>query len=348
MGARDQMRMGQWLGIIALVISLYILWQIRQLLLLVFTAIVLATAINHLVQRFQQSGLKRAAAVFLSVGLVGAILVIIFLLIVPPFIEQFQDLITLLPTGLDRIQDGINWLEDQIGPNMPNIPDATGLIRQIQPLGTNLLQRTLDFFSTSINFLVKFLLVLVLTLMLLANPQPYRQVFIRFFPSFYRHRVDEILSRCADGLGAWTTGALIEMVFIGTLSGLGLWLLRVPLALAHAVLAGLLNFIPNVGPTLSVVLPMAIGFLDAPWKAVAVLILYILIQNIESYWLTPTVMANQVALLPAITLTSQIFFTTAFGALGLLMALPLAVVAKVWIEEALFKDILDQWHQDSA
>lgn len=342
------MRMGQWLGIIALVISLYILWQIRQLLLLVFTAIVLATAINHLVQRFQQSGLKRAAAVFLSVGLVGAILVIIFLLIVPPFIEQFQDLITLLPTGLDRIQDGINWLEDQIGPNMPNIPDATGLIRQIQPLGTNLLQRTLDFFSTSINFLVKFLLVLVLTLMLLANPQPYRQVFIRFFPSFYRHRVDEILSRCADGLGAWTTGALIEMVFIGTLSGLGLWLLRVPLALAHAVLAGLLNFIPNVGPTLSVVLPMAIGFLDAPWKAVAVLILYILIQNIESYWLTPTVMANQVALLPAITLTSQIFFTTAFGALGLLMALPLAVVAKVWIEEALFKDILDQWHQDSA
>jgi predicted PurR-regulated permease PerM len=183
--------------------------------------------------------------------------------------------------------------------------------------------------------------------MLLANPQPYRQVFIRFFPSFYRHRVDEILTRCADGLGAWTTGALIEMVFIATLSGLGLWLLRVPLALAHAVLAGLLNFIPNIGPTLSVVLPMTIGFLDAPWKALAVLILYIVIQNIESYWLTPTVMANQVSLLPAITLTSQLFFTTFFGALGLVMALPLAVVAKIWIEEALFKDILDKW-QESA
>jgi predicted PurR-regulated permease PerM len=339
------MKMGQWLGIIALVISLYILWQIRQLLLLGFTAIVLSTAINHLVQRFQQSGLKRSGAVLLSVGLVVAVLAVIFWLIVPPFIEQFQDLIDLLPAGLERIQDGIDWVENQVlDPSLPEIPDLTGLIQQIQPLGANLVQRMVDFFSTSINFLLEFLLVLVLTLMLLANPQPYRQVFIRFFPSFYRQRVDEILTRCASGLGAWTTGALIEMLFIGTLSGLGLWLLGVPLALAHAVLAGLLNFIPNIGPTLSAVLPMAIGFLDAPWKAIAVLVLYIVIQNIESYWLTPTVMANQVALLPAITLTSQLFFTTFFGALGLVMALPLAVVAKVWIEETLFKDVLDQWH----
>lgn len=79
---------------------------------------------------------------------------------------------------------------------------------------------------------------------------------------------------------------------------IGLWILQVPLVLAHAVLAGLLNFIPNIGPTLSVVLPMSIALLDAPWKAIAVLILYIAIQNLESYWLTPTVMAKQVALLP--------------------------------------------------
>jgi predicted PurR-regulated permease PerM len=341
--------MGQWLGIIALVISLYILWKIRQILLLVFTAVVLATAINHLVQRFQRSGLKRSFAVLLSLGLVFATLVIIFWLIIPPFIDQFQDLINLLPVGLQQIQFGLNWLEEEaFGSNLPEIPDLTGLIQQIQPLGTNLLQRLVAFFSSSLNALLELLLVLVLTLMLLVNPQPYRQVLIRFFPSFYRHRVDEILTRCASDLGAWTTGALIEMVFIGTLSGLGLWLLGVPLALAHAVLAGLLNFIPNIGPTLSAVLPMAIGFLDAPWKALAVLGLYVVIQNIESYWLTPTVMAQQVALLPAITLTSQLFFTSAFGILGLVMALPLAVVTKIWIEETLFNDILDRWHQPPA
>ncbi|PLZ59055.1 AI-2E family transporter, partial [Fischerella thermalis WC344] len=190
---------------------------------------------------------------------------------------------------------------------------------------------------------LEFLLVLVLTLMLLANPQPYRNLFVRFFPSFYRQRVDEILSRCATGLESWTVGALIEMMFIATLSGISLWILQVPLVLAHAILAGLLNFIPNIGPTLSVVFPITVALLDAPWKAIAVLIVYIIIQNIESYWLTPTVMAKQVALLPAVTLSSQILFATLFGALGLLMAIPLTVIAKIWLEEVLFKDVLDKW-----
>lgn len=138
-------------------------------------------------------------------------------------------------------------------------------------------------------------------------------------------------------------GALIEMMFIATLSGISLWILQVPLVLAHAILAGLLNFIPNIGPTLSVVFPITVALLDAPWKAIAVLIVYIVIQNIESYWLTPTVMAKQVALLPAVTLSSQILFATLFGALGLLMAIPLTVIAKIWLEEVLFKDVLDKW-----
>lgn len=338
------MKMGQWLGIIGLAVALYILWQVRQLLLLAFTAIALATAINQLVLWLRGRGLKRSVAVILSVSLVVAVLMGIFVLVVPPFAEQFQDLIDLLPDGLSQIQSGINWLEDRVlGPNFPEIPDATGFIQQLQPFGTSLVQQAADIFSNSISFLLNFLLVLVLTLMLLVHPQPYRNVFIRLFPSFYRHRIDRILTRCAHGLGAWTAGALFEMIFIGTLSGLGLWLLGVPLALAHAVLAGLLNFIPNVGPILSAVLPMVIGFLDEPWKAIAVLILYIVIQNVESYLLTPIIMANQVALLPAITLVAQLFFATSFGALGLVMALPLTVVAKIWIEELLFKDILDQW-----
>jgi predicted PurR-regulated permease PerM len=180
--------------------------------------------------------------------------------------------------------------------------------------------------------------------MLLVNQNPYRQLFIRLFPSFYRKRVNQILCRCETALGSWTVGALMEMVFVGALSGIGLWILQVPLALAHAVLAGLLNFIPNVGPTLSVVLPMAIALLDAPWKAGAVLLLYIVIQQIESYWLTPTIMAKQVSLLPALTLTSQIVFASFFGALGLLMALPLTVMVKTWVEEVLVKDVLDKWN----
>lgn len=345
----ENMKIGQLLGFLVLVISLYILWEIRQLLLLLFTAIVLATATSQLVRRFQRSGIQRIWAVWLSVVILLGLLVGFFLVIVPPFISQFQELVRLFPSGIARIQQMISWLEGTIiGPYVTNLPDINNLIQQLQPLTENLIRQAIAFFSTGVTAVLQFLLVIVLTLMLLANPQSYRNVFVRCFPSFYRHRVQQILTLCGEGLGNWTIGALIEMVFIAFLSGLGLLILQVPLALAHAVLAGVLNFIPNIGPTLSVILPMTIAFLDTPWKAIAVLILYVIIQNIESYWLTPTVMAKQVALLPAFTLTAQIFFASFFGALGLLMALPLAVVAKTWIEELVFKDVLDKWQKTSG
>lgn len=342
-GVKHLMNLAQFIGLLGLIISLYILWQIRQLLLLLFTAVVLATAINQLVERLQRSRIKRPRAVCLSVALLVGILIIFFWLIVPPFMEQFQQLVALLPAGLAQVQEGLNWLEDRILGKYLDVPDMNVLVQSLQPLSTKLLSRLIAFFSTSASVVLGVVLVLVITLMLLVNPRPYRQAWIRLFPSFYRQRVDEILSRCQVGLESWTTGALIEMGFIAAFSGIGLWILQVPLALAHALLAGLLNFIPNIGPTLSLVFPVTIALLDAPWKAGAVVILYFVIQQIESYWLTPTVMAKQVALLPAVTLLSQIVFTSFFGALGLLMALPLTVVAKTWLEEVLFKDILDQW-----
>lgn len=339
------MKLGQWMGLFSLIASLYILWQIRELLLLFFTAVVLAVAINQLVRRLTQFGIKRIWAVWLSLFIVITLLTGVLFLILPQFVRQFRELLLLLPTGANQIQQSLNWLEQRLNGWDIEIPDIDVLLRQIQPLATNFITQAYTLFSTSITVFLQFLLVMILTIMLLINPQPYRKGFVRFFPGFYRSRVEEILSKCAEGLGSWTIGALIEMLFIGLLSGIGLWVLGVPLVLAHAVLAGLLNFIPNIGPTLSAVLPMTVAFLDEPWKAVAVLILYIIIQNIESYWLTPTVMAKQVALLPAVTLTSQLFFTTFFGALGLLMALPLTVVVKTWIDESLFKDILDRWQQ---
>ena len=133
------------------------------------------------------------------------------------------------------------------------------------------------------------------------------------------------------------------MIVVAVLSLIGLLGLGIPLALAQAILAGLLNFIPNIGPTMSVVIPMAIALLDEPWKAVAIFVIYFLIQQFESNLLTPYIMSQQVSLLPAITLISQVFFTTFFGFMGLLLALPLTVVAKVWINAILIEDILDRW-----
>jgi predicted PurR-regulated permease PerM len=140
-------------------------------------------------------------------------------------------------------------------------------------------------------------------------------------------------------------GVLISSLCVALLAGIGLSLLGVKLVVANALLAGLLNVIPNVGPTLSTVFPMSVALLVSPWKALAVLGLYVLVQNLESYVITPSVMHHQVKLLPGLTLAAQFLFTVLFGPLGLLLALPLAVCLQVVIREVLIRDVLDPWRR---
>ncbi|MEH2393155.1 MAG: AI-2E family transporter [Nostoc sp.] len=338
------MKLGQWIGLIAIVLSLYILWQIREVLLLVFAAVVLATTLNRLAKRFQRSGMKRGFAVVLSVAIFFAGIVGFFWLIVPPFAQQFQELTYRVPQGFGRFNSWLDGLRSRIPTELiPYIPDLNSLIQQAQPIANRVLGNSFAFVSGSLEIVLKVLLVLVLTGMTLANPVAYRKVFVRLFPSFYRRRVEGILDQCEVSLGGWVIGALIAMGVVGLMSVIGLSILAVKAALALGVLAGFLNLIPNLGPTLSVVPAMAIALLDEPWKALAVLILYFFIQQIESNFITPIVMAHQVSLLPAVTLISQLFFVTFFGFLGLFLALPLTVVAKIWVQEVLIKDVLDQW-----
>lgn len=338
------MNLGTWIGIVVFFLSLFILWQIKQLLLLIFTAVVIATSLNILVKKFCSKGLKRGYGVVLALLTLFSISLLFFQIVVPPFIDQFRELAALVPQGIEKLSVWVDLGLKQLDPTiLEYIPDRTELVRQVRPLINQFLGGGLNFFYSSFGVLLSGLLLLVLSLMLLADPMPYRQGFIRLFPSFYRRRVDRILSLCARALQGWLVGILFNMLVIGILSFIGLMILKIPLALAQSVLAGALTFIPNVGPTLSVLSPMAIALLDDPWKSIAVLILYTIIQQLESNFLTPFVMSQQVSLLPAITLLSQIFFATFFGFLGLLIALPLTVVGQVWIQEVLVKDVLDQW-----
>jgi predicted PurR-regulated permease PerM len=341
------MKLGHWLGLICLIAALIILWQIRQMLLLIFTAIVIATALNSLARQIQRFRIHRNLAIFLTLALVILLAILFVALIVPPFIEQFRRLLQLFPIGVQQIVNRIEYIIENPPPWFPELqlelPNLSTLPQQLQPIIQNLIQNFFAFFSNSLTVLLQILLVVVLTLMLLTNPKAYRDAAIKLFPSFYRRRADEIFVECEIALGNWLGGILINSMFVAIMSGIGLWVLQIDLLLVHALLAGLLNFIPNIGPALSVVFPLVVALLGPIWKAIPVLVLYIVIQNLESYWVSPLVMAKQVSLLPAITLSAQVFFASFFGFLGLVLALPLTVVAKVWIEEALIKDILDHW-----
>lgn len=341
------MSLGKLIGLLAFAVSLYILWQIRQVLLLVFAAIVFAVALNRVVRWLQGRGVKRGHAIALTVISLLLIFVILFALIGPSFATQLEQLINAVPRLLERLRDWLNSLSTFVPEQLLDVRNLGNFIPRIQPLISQLLGNAYNWFSDFLAILINVLLVIILTIMLLANPAPYRRGLILLFPAFYRRRADEILSECETTLVGWMTATLINMAAIGVVSFIGLLILRVPLALANALLAGLLEFIPNIGPILSVIPPIAVALLDEPWKAIAVLILYLLIQQFEAYLLVPFVMKQQVSLLPAATLLSVVVFGTFFGFAGVFLSVPLVIVFKIWLSELLVKDVLNNWHRDS-
>ncbi len=340
------MSLGKLIGFLAFAVSLYILWQIRQVLLLIFASVVFAVVLNRVVKWLQQRGAKRGIAIAITVITLLVILVCLIAVIGPSFAQQLEQLISLVPTLFQRLRNWFNSLQTWVPEQYLNLRNLGDVIPRVQPLVTRLLGNAYTWFSDLLAIIINVLLVIILSIMLLANPVPYRRGLILLFPAFYRRRADEILSECETNLVGWMTATLINMAAIATVSFIGLLILGVPLALANALLAGLLEFIPNIGPILSVIPPMAVAVLDAPWKAVAVFILYLLIQQFEAYVLVPIVMRQQVSLLPAFTLLSVVIFGTFFGFLGVFLSVPLVIVSKIWLNEVLIKDVLNNWHRD--
>lgn len=353
------MKFGQWLGLISLLTSLVLLWSLRDALVLLFAAVVLAMALCTLVGAIQQRiGCPRPVALLVALLLVVLVVVIVATAVIPPFVEQFRELLLQVPQAWEellkllrqslqsasrmlygRTDGSLDWLKSSLGIPRSLPTDllgrigggAIGLVGVAGNLGTGLLQT---------------LFVVAVSLMVAAQPAAYREAVLLLSPSFYRRRLRRVLVACGTALSSWMVGVLISSVCVGLLAAIGLSLLGVKLVAANALLAGLLNIIPNIGPTLSTIFPMSVALLDAPWKALAVLLVYILVQNLESYIITPSVMQHQLRLLPGLTLTAQLIFTVLFGPLGLLLALPLAVCLQVILREVLIRDILDPWKRE--
>jgi predicted PurR-regulated permease PerM len=130
------------------------------------------------------------------------------------------------------------------------------------------------------------------------------------------------------------------MVFIGLLTWLGLYILGVPLSLTLGLLAGLLSFIPNFGPIISALPAILLAFIESPMKAVYVLILFVIVQIIESNIVTPLIERETVELPPALTIIFQLVLAVLIGGLGLVLATPLLAVIMVLIQMVYIEDIL--------
>ncbi|MGK7944611.1 MAG: AI-2E family transporter [Microcystaceae cyanobacterium] len=347
------MKFGEWIGFTTVLLIGYFMWQMRQLLLLVFTAIVLAIALNLLVRWLRKRQISRGFAILLSFAFLFLILLLSIWIIVPPFVNQFQQLVQLVPQGIDQFIIWLGIQKNKLDPvlirSLPQFEqqDFNEILKQLQPIVQEILGGGLNVFYSSLGLLLSGLLLFALSLMLLASPNAYRQGFIRLFPAFYRPRIDDILLYSQQALENWLKGIVVNMGIVALFTGISLLILQIPLALSQSIIAGFLTFIPHLGLFLSVIPPIAtlIALQAAPWKIWGVLILYIGIQQIETNILTKRIQARQVSLLPGLSILAQIIFTIGFGILGLILALPLSIISQICIREILVNDILNRWEK---
>ncbi|MCY4235367.1 MAG: AI-2E family transporter [Cyanobacteria bacterium MAG CAR2_bin_4] len=348
------MGFGQWLGLLALLAALMLLWNLRGVLLVLFAAVVLAVALNLPVRAIQRCyGWRRSWGLLVVLLALSVAVLVGSVVLAPPFVKEFRELIENLPQALNTLLELIDDSYRAVIANIygdgedSDLPQSlTELFRTREGVGNALersLQGLLGLVGNLGGGLLQVVFVLILAVMLAAQPQSYQALAVRLAPSFYRRRLQTVLSQCDSALGNWMTGLLISSVCVAALAGIGLAVLGIKPVVANALLAGLLNVIPNIGPTISTVFPASVALLDSPWRALAVVVLYLIIQNVESYLITPWVMHKQVKLLPGLTLLSQFVFAVLLGPLGLLMALPLVVVAQVLAREMLIHDVMDRW-----
>ena len=291
----------------------------------------------------------------ISIVLISSASIVI---IIPQFTSEFQELINQIPSAASKLWDlsvntFYNIAEIIYKDNIPNLADRSILNNKLSiiPDGSTLANGVTDSMTKLINLasnvgigILQLLFIISVTLMITLQPNSYREVAILLVPSFYRRRARLILLKCGDALSSWMTGVVLSSICVAILAATGLYLLGIKLVIANAIIAGILNVIPNVGPTISTIFPMSVALLDTPWKSLAVLGLYIVIQNIESYIITPSIMHKQVKLLPGLTISAQFIFTILFGPLGLLLAIPMAVVIQVFVKEIIIHDVLEKNH----
>ncbi len=196
------------------------------------------------------------------------------------------------------------------------------------------------FFTSTLAAITGFILVMFLTIYIAADPKVYHGGLMHLFPHGARRRAGEVLTAIATVLRKWLVAQLIAMLVIGTVTTVALLILKVEAALPLGILAGLLEFIPTVGPVLSAVPAVAMGFVDSPQKALTIAIVYGVIQMMENHLLIPILMKEGVDIPPAVTILAQALMAMVFGFLGLLVAVPMTAAAMVAVKMLYVQDVV--------
>lgn len=300
-------------------------WLLRTLILMFFGAIVVATVFRALADRISQvTGWPAGRSTLISIASILLVLAGLIALFGSHVAEQIQILRHTIPAAWHAFEARMGDL---------------GLGEQIKNLAQNIRAPGGSSFSAFAGTVLSIgsgiadvLVVIVAGIFLASQPRFYLTGMVKLIPPGKRALALESIAESETALRLWLRGQLIAMIVVGLLTGVGLWALGMPSALALGLLAGLLEFIPFAGPILSAVPAILLALAVSPDLALWVLLLYFAVQQFEGYILTPLVQQYAVDLPGVVLLFSLIAFGILFGTLGVILAAPLTVVTYVLVK----------------
>jgi predicted PurR-regulated permease PerM len=290
------------------------LWLVRDILLILFVSIIIVLTLEPFVAWLDAKKVPRSAAVF------GTVIVFIMILvgvasaaIIP--LQQVSKLIVSLPAYIQALTSLPILSGYQI-----QISDA--IYSQLSLTTGNIILATINAFSGLMTMVAVFIFVIYM----LLDFHNIRKMFIKLFALRYQPDVNTVVKRIEVKLGGWLRGQIILMILIGVTTYIGLVLLGVDYALALAVIAGVLEIVPIIGPVLSAIPALIVAFTISPLTGLGVLGLYILIQQLENSYVVPKVMQKAVGFSPLVTILALMVGGSVFGLVGAVLAIPISIV----------------------
>lgn len=309
-----------------------LLWYLFDVLLLIFGGILLAVVLRAPADWLaKKTNLSPPWALALVLVLITATLVGAGWLLGSAVREQAQAVAEQAPQMLERVQERLDeygWARDRI--------DTEAILSDEQGA---FLGRGLHVVTATFGALANVGLVLFMAVLFAAQPQLYVGGTLRLVPKHKRERAAEVMHRLGDTLQRWLLGQLVLMIFVGATTAIGLWALGVTSALALGLLAGLLTFIPFLGPLLAAAIGILVSLADGVTTAAWVAVLYIGVQAIEGL-LEPLVQQRAVYLPPVLLLVSQVTLGLLVGVIGIVLATPLAAALLVMVQMLYVEDVL--------
>lgn len=305
-------------GFLALLWALYL---IRDVIILLFVAIIFMSALSPIVEMLQKIKIPKSLAIAITYVFVLAVIGLLISFVVTPLADQTANLAKNLPAYLG------NLLPEN------GMVDKSVLQQELGNFSKNALEFSFAIFS---NFL-GFISVAVLTFYLLLERQNLDKLISQFFIG-REVRVKRISRQIEEKLGAWMRGQIVLSLIIGAAAYLGLTFLQIPYALPLAILAGLMEVVPVIGPIISAIPAILIAYLSSPFLAAIVGVQYFIIQQLENHLIVPQVMKKAVGLNPLIVILAVAIGGRLLGIAGALLAVPITVVIQIITEDVLYHE----------